>query len=478
MKEEKNKSAEISVDKNEQKTIMVSSRDLEEDEIDLLQLLLPLLKYKMQLLVFIGIALVIGFGLPTIMTQHAQKTQITQTAQKPVKKLSNEELKKEHLRLLQEYLKIKTAQKPVKKLSNEELKSERLQLVQKYVRQLDFLKGDEVYVIRSSAFEYGSDFEKREKPASELKLKVDVPALLRNPNHLNGLIIELQSIPKSDLEKEIRSSFEEIFKTDERIFETEAAKLKTLQEVHASEIRESRDREKATDSSILPATNPNVFHPTVKKLDEELSGYRKAKAKYIEKLKIIEWTVAIQSALTNDNRKTIKIPWNVWRDLTKLTGMDKKMIPQVDRIIKELDETKLTKLDKKPSFQVDRIIKELDETNHMFLSSMFSDKVVLDLKTEKEILAFRKFLTENGIDIPHSTPTKSKNSPSAKTSKAPEPKKEFYQKKSFPIVAIFFTIFIGILAVYIRLFFSNMLTGGLSDERKKELKEAWGYWKL
>lgn len=53
---------------------MMPAPDLEEDEIDLWQLILPLIRYKLQILIFLFIGLAVGIGYPMLKTRQTEAT--------------------------------------------------------------------------------------------------------------------------------------------------------------------------------------------------------------------------------------------------------------------------------------------------------------------------------------------------------------------------------------------------------------------
>jgi len=246
---------------------MIPNQDFEEDEIDLWQLFLPLIKYKLQILLFLIIGLVIGLGYPWY-----KKQQIAQISDKDQIKTTLERL-------------------------NLELNEGKQKLLS-FVDQTP-ANGSQLH-IAGAEYQYTT----RENPGEVRIIKLDTfrePKITSNADPTNSpdLILTVESLPTTEIIKKLKNAYSQLFYLDQEIL---AANLKNKIEQRKIYIEEN-SREALPRSSVSREVD--------------------SRPEQTEKLRLKQTTLQIQiqnlhkelSYPVYFELKYKKVPWSIWKGL-------------------------------------------------------------------------------------------------------------------------------------------------------------------
>lgn len=400
---------------------MVPSTDFEEDEIDLWQLFLPLVKYKLQILLFLIVGIAIGVG------WNWKKNQSNQG-------IDNRFIIGDLSRTTE-----------VKKSFEAKLKFLELEKEVLYAKLMEAIDRipDDKQVLRIVAAEY--QYRLLDKPEATKTVILDKTELL-NPNLMNTnpvdytVFLIVERADTSELKKDLIKNYEDYIKLAASAESIKINRSKVLNALAQSDLKAKEQKtEDLKKASLLIKSNKE--NPQIDVLNYQIiTNTNEAKKKMAEATNILNTYVDNVFFETNNS----KIPLTVWNDFKK----------QFHNNIKDSDMVEYQQAEKiKVSFQayLDMVLNIESYKAALHLSNDESKNI----KTIKEIL------------------------PKLKEDPAFAQPKAYKIVNKYSAVAVLVALFIGIVSVYLRLFFSKIkIEGGGFEKRKQEFIEALRFWKL
>ena len=401
-------------EQKQQLVYMMPQQDFDEDEIDLWQLFLPLIKYKVQILLFLMVGLVTGLGYPLYKkfppySQTASVEPINTTLTQLTEELGIEPINTTLTQLTEEL-----------ELGKQDLFS-----------LIDQTSADGKQLLITGA-EY--QYTTKSNPEIIQIIKLDTFRDLKTTTTQTGthdLILTIESLPTTEMIKQLKKAYSEFFKLDQEL-------LILKQKIKISQIN-IYTKTNGKEAPSIYSENENGDFQTY------LVGFPRLRYAILQsKIQSLHDTL---SAPVYFEFKHNKVPWAIWKDIKaqlkeeeEEEDKEKKMHQNV---IKKKAETLKSKTAEISKYQMmDYLI-----TNNL--------KLPVDRFNWPSVAAVQSFL-----------------SPPTMTTTAP------ISSKKVLLICIAIALLLGIFSVYLRVFAGNLSRREGFEKQRQEFMKAFKHWKL
>ncbi len=400
----------------QQVVYMVPSQDMDEDEIDLWQLILPLVKYKLQILLFLLLGLAIGFG---ISWNNYRKT--ANATKETTPQLTGAAYYQDRL---------------------EKAQNEKQVLWDKLIESMDQINGSQqIMEIVSAEYRYGISGEGAEQQSISLNnfAGFDPRFADRTPeNYQLFLTVKQSDIPI--VVNRLKGDYEELSKLME---EVQKVKL-SLTDFKSNWLKGKYDgNTTASDLNEILQRQELRSLPELKVLE---SKHRELSNNINKIMTEVEFALFSLSEQIEFESETNLMPISIWSDIAKQAHQGRR-----GRDRQEYQQVQATRS------QSGLYINKIDEIGRIKSSFHFFDKAY-DLPQQ----VYRLLNIELGNakqGIPASGP-------------------RFNPANKLVLISLIIAFFLGVFSVYLRVLIINARKGQGFEKQKKEFIEALKFWKL